>query len=72
MSRVSRFVERGPGVAEMSAEKRTCDCDPGWNDPSSAPRKPVRGTPTRVRADLIQDEVASGPSAKTGRDHWKI
>lgn len=53
-------------------EERTCDCDPGWNDPSSAPRTPVRGTPTRVRADLVQDAEASGPSAKTGRDHWKI
>lgn len=67
-----RFVEKGPGVAEMSTGKRTCDCDLGWNDPSSAPRTPMRGTPTRVRADLIQDAEASGPSAKTGRDHWKI
>lgn len=72
MSRVVRFVEKGPGVAEMSTGKRTCDCDLGWNDPSSAPRTPMRGTPTRVRADLIQDAEASGPSAKTGRDHWKI
>lgn len=47
----------------------TCDCDPRLNDPPSGRKRPVRATRAHARADSDPGEEASGPSAKTGRDH---